>query len=235
MSIELTWLSSFLDLPAATEVVQRKFWAEVTGYEVSEPRGDAGEFTTLLPVDGEEYLRVQRTGDLRPKIHLDLHVSDPRAAAEVAKALGATEVADLGYVVLASPGGLLFCLVTHAAVQVPSPARWPEGHVSRVYQATVDIPSERYDSESRFWASLLDAELETIERRREYRLLRSRSAVALRLLLQRLDESHGQVRAHLDVGTDDRVAETSRHWQLGANVVGVHDFWTVLSDPGGLV
>ena len=58
--------------------------------------------------------------------------------------------------------------------------------------------------------------------------------LALGLLLQRLDEPDGTVRAHLDVGTPDRGAEVERHVALGARVLATEEFWTVLADPAGL-
>ena len=54
------------------------------------------------------------------------------------------------------------------------------------------------------------------------------------MLLQRLDEPEGLVRAHLDLGTTDRSAEVARHEGLGARVRSVEEFRTVLSDPSGL-
>lgn len=42
------------------------------------------------------------------------------------------------------------------------------------------------------------------------------------------------MRAHLDLGTDDRPAELERHRALGAEVVAEQAFWSVLRDPAGL-
>jgi hypothetical protein len=56
-----------------------------------------------------------------------------------------------------------------------------------------------------------------------------------RILLQRLGETDGPVRAHPDLATADRSADTDRHVALGARVVGVHGYWTVLTAPGGQV
>ena len=55
----------------------------------------------------------------------------------------------------------------------------------------------------------------------------------IRLLLQRLGETRGRVRAHLDIATTDRVAETERHRALGAGVQRERELWTVLTDPSG--
>ena len=57
----------------------------------------------------------------------------------------------------------------------------------------------------------------------------------LQLLFQRLEEPDGLVRAHLDLGTDDRDAEVARLLDLGAEDVGAgHGGWHVLRDPAGL-
>jgi hypothetical protein len=42
-------------------------------------------------------------------------------------------------------------------------------------------------------------------------------------------------RAHPDMATADREADTATHVGLGAELVGVHAFWTVLAAPGGQV
>jgi hypothetical protein len=49
------------------------FWREVTGSALSPFRGVAAEFATLLPPDGDAYLRVQRVKDDPGGHHLDLH------------------------------------------------------------------------------------------------------------------------------------------------------------------
>ncbi|MCP3935997.1 MAG: hypothetical protein GY708_11575 [Actinomycetia bacterium] len=44
----------------------------------STPRGDRQQFATLLPDEGDAYLRVQHTSE-GPRIHVDLHVDDIEA------------------------------------------------------------------------------------------------------------------------------------------------------------
>ena len=57
----------------------------------------------------------------------------------------------------------------------------------------------------------------------------------LQLLFQRVDEPDGEVRAHLDLGTDGQPAEVRRLLDLGAADVGRgHGGWHVLRDPAGL-
>ena len=112
----ITWLSAFLDFGTRSDFAAGvAFWAAVTGYERSPLRGPNNEFATLVPPTGDDYLRVQCLTEGPGRIHLDLHVADPVAAAARAGGIGATivdEAAD-GYVVLRSPGGFVFCFVPH--------------------------------------------------------------------------------------------------------------------------
>ena len=228
------WASGFLDLEPASYDVGLAFWRDVTGWSVSAPRGRAGEFVTLVPSDGDRHLLVQRLASGRSRIHVDLHVEDPRAAADRAVELGAREVADLGYVVMASPGGFPFCLVTHAASDAAPATTWPAGHSSLVDQVCIDIPGELYDGEEEFWRGLTGSGVEPSPRLAEFRWLTPVEGRGVRLLLQRLDEPLGEVRAHLDLSTTDRTAEVERHEALGATRVADFEFWTLLTDPAGL-
>jgi hypothetical protein len=233
-----SWISAFLDLPASGFDAGTAFWSGVTGYSVSAARGESGEFVTLVPPDGDDYLRAQRLAVGPGRIHLDLHVDDPSFASADAVSLGAVEVARPdgpdGYVVLRSPGGFVFCFVSRPASRVPVPASWPGVRRSRVYQVCLDLPADRYDSELAFWTALLASPPEPSVRRPEFSWLRQPGPdQSLAVLVQRLDSSGGPVRAHLDVGSPDRAAETGRHVALGAEVLVVEEFWTVLRDPTG--
>ena len=233
------WISALLDLPPADFEAGVAYWSAVTGYAASPPAGDHGEYVTLVPSDGDEYLRVQRLGDGPAGVHLDLHVEDLEAATDQAAGAGAVVVDRParygGYVVLRSPGGLHFCLVTDPGARVPDAAAWPGVRRSRVYQVCIDIPGERYDDERAFWAGLLGGAPEPSVRRPEFAWLSTPAGPgrALSVLVQRLDRPDGPMGVHLDLGTHDRPAETARHLALGATLVGVEEFWTVLRDPSG--
>lgn len=229
------WVSVFLDLPAATFDTAAAFWAAVTGFPLSARRGDDLEFATLVPGEGDAYLRVQRVRDANPRLHLDVHVTDVGAAAAHAVELGAEPVADagLGYRVLCSPGGLVFCLVRHTSRTRPAPTAWPDGHRSVVDQVALDLTLEVHAVESAFWAALLDQPVQQLGRD-EFSTIDLRPELPLRFLLQRLDERTGPARAHLDLSADDVAAEVARHLALGAVRVRDHDDWTVLRDPAGL-
>ena len=229
------WLTAFLDLARADFDRGVAFWQAVTGYALSESRGDDGEFATLLPPGGDPFLKVQRLREGPGRIHLDLHVPDPPAAAADAAALGAAVSSrpEAGYVVMTSPAGLTFCLVRHRATVPPSPTTWPTGHGSLVDQVCLDIPADGYDEECAFWQRVTGWELVDVAEHDEFRRLLRPSGQPLRLLLQRLGEADGGARAHLDLATTDRPAEAARHTALGARVVDTRPGWTVLADPTG--
>jgi len=232
---DLFWVTAFLDLAADDFDTGVAFWSDATGYAVSPPRGEHDEFATLLPPEGDGYLRMQRLVEGPSRIHLDLHVEDPSAAADRAEGLGAQVVVrhDLGYVVLTSPGGMTFCFVTHQASRRPAPAAWPGGHRSLLDQVCLDIPSGRYDDECGFWSALCGWELRASAVAAEFAHLVRPPGIPIRLLLQRLGEEAGVVRAHPDLACTDRSAETDRHLALGAQLVATHRHWTVLRSPVG--
>lgn len=228
------WVSAFLDFASGDFDRGTVFWSDVTGSAVSERRGETGQFATLEPADGDDYLRVQRRGEGPTRIHLDLHVEQPSVAADVAAGLGAEVVLrhPAGYAVLRSPGGLVFCFVSHPAARRPSSQTWPDGHRSQVDQLCLDVPPAAYDVEVAFWRALTGWDVTEVDEP-EFERLQPPVDQPLRWLVQRLDVDSGPVRAHLDLATDDRDAEVARHLELGARLVSTHEWWTVLSDPVG--
>jgi len=229
-----TWISAFLDFAPRDFERGVVFWAEVTGYDVSSPRGDDEEFATLVPRVGDDYLRVQQLRTGRSRLHLDLHVDDPRASADRAVTLGAVEVAapaEHGYVVVTSPAGLTLCFVSHGGGRRPPAADWGAGSRSCVDQVCLDIAPSVYDAECAFWEQVTGWTSEPA-RLPQFRRLHGPDSFALRFLLQRTDDE-GPVGAHLDLAASDREAETARHERLGATVERTEEFWTVLRDPAG--
>src|SRR4051794_5212653 len=162
-----------------------------------------GEFVTLAPPDGDDYLRVQRLGGGPGRPHLDLHVPDPTVAAEAAIELGAHVIMrhEAGYVVVRSPGGFEFCFVRHEASRRPAPATWPDGNRSSVDQVCLDIPPARYEAEVEFWRVLTGWEHRGSVGR-EFGRLFPPDSMPLQWLLQRLDAGAGPVTAHLDLAAD---------------------------------
>lgn len=229
------WVSAFLDLAADDLERGLAFWSAVTSYDVSPRRGATDEFATLVPPDGDDFLRVQRRDEGPSRIHLDLHVTEPGAATERAEALGAHVVhrSEHGYVVLTSPAGLTFCFVSHPSRTRPRPAAWPDGGTSLVGQICLDVAAPDHDREWAFWRDVTGWELRATAFEELHALVRPEGQ-PLRFLLQRTDDAPGTPpRLHLDIATSDRAAETERHVGLGARVRSTHDRWTVLADPGG--
>lgn len=228
------WLTAFFDFAPQAFEESVDFWSHVTGHSRSEGRGQHHEFASLVPPDGDQFLRVQRLGEGESRIHLDLHVAAPRVAADRALTLGATEIADHGYVAMRSPAGVAFCFVDHPAATVPPSMRWPGGHRSRPHHVCIDVPAPHWDEESSYWGELIGAELDPISDHQEFAWLQPHPRPWSALLLQRLDTETGPAGAHLDIGSDDRVAEVARHLSHGATLASVGRWWTVLIDPAGL-
>ena len=221
------WIQVFLDVPAADLEPAVAFWSAVTGGTPSERRGEDGQFLTLLPAAGSAYVKVQAV-DGPAGVHLDLDSTDRDAAVARAAGLGATHAWTYHDVeVVRSPGGFTFC---HTLVD-GDPSLVRDGSTI-LDQVCLDIPAAHWHAEVAFWAALTGREPQVGALPQFVRLVEDGR---LRLLLQRLDEPDGPVRAHPDLATADRAADTERHVALGAVVRGVHDFWTVLTAPGGQV
>ncbi len=233
MPADIYWTSAFLDFAPASFEAGVAFWAEVTGYPVSAPRGENGQFATLLPPAGDDFLRVQRLLDGPSRRHLDLHVPDVLAAADAAVVLGATIVAQPpdDYVVLTSPGGFTFCFVSHPSSVRPRPARWRQ-HASLVDQLCLDVRAADADAETEFWTALTGWPV-TPSSAPHFRPLLRPDGMPLRLMIQIVGDDRFPATAHLDLACDDRPAETERHQVLGAAVRRVAEHHTVLTDPVG--
>ena len=240
----IRWLTMFLDFPAGTFQPGVAFWREVTGYELSKPRGADGEFATLLPEDGDAYLRVQRVADGDGGCHLDLHVDTDteslQAVTDRAVRLGATprhHDGDGGLVICDSPGGFTFCLVRwDGEATVPGPLG-TAGEATRADTLCLDIPPDGFERECEFWSALTGWDARPARVPGFSYLVRPDGPPAelpIRLLLQQLKtaESGQRARAHVDFGCTDAEA-VSRHAGLGARVTGRFPFWTVLADPAG--
>jgi Glyoxalase-like domain len=234
MSGEVLWVTAFLDTAHEHAEQSESFWSRVTGYHLSPRRGARDEFASLLPADGDPHLKVQSVMQSSPGgLHVDLHTDDIRALAARAKGLGAsTSYLDAGYAVCGSPGGMTFCVVDDRASRAATPAIWPGGR-SMVDQVCLDIPPSRWDEECRFWADLTEWELVDKDPEDEFRRLRRPEVLAIQFLLQRLDDEQSMVVGHLDLGSDDYLAETERHLALGATEVRRTPHWVTLRDPSG--
>jgi len=234
MSDRVRWVTAFLDTALEDAKRTEAFWCRVTGYHLSAPRGEHGEFASLLPPDGDPHLKVQTVAESPPGgLHVDLHTDDVPALAARARALGSsTSSLDAGYVVCGSPGGMTFCVVDHPGSRAASPTTWPGGR-SMVDQVCLDIPPSRWEAECRFWSDLTGWELVDQNPADEFRRLRRPERLAIQFLLQRLDDEQPGVVGHLDLGSDDYLAEAGRHLELGATEVRRTPHWVTLRDPSG--
>ncbi|MER6060551.1 VOC family protein [Streptomyces sp. NPDC001792] len=225
----IRWTYAFVDRPAARLPEARAFWTAVTGTHASEPRGERGEFMTLLPEEAagaDACVKLQGVTEGDGGAHLDLCAEDVREVTGAALELGAELVADHGdWAVLRSPAGQLFCAVPWHGETV----RPPVVAGSRLDQVCLDIPPSAYAAESDFWAGLTGWE-RLKGSRPEFEVLKPPAGLPVRILLQRLDAER-PASAHLDLACADLAAVRARHEQLGAVVVGGGPHWTVLRDP----
>ncbi|GAB3221548.1 hypothetical protein GCM10027447_07270 [Glycomyces halotolerans] len=230
-------MTVFWDLPGAGFEAGAEFWLDITRSILSPRRGPDGEFATLVPPDGDPYMRVQRIGSGDGGVHLDLHTEDVEAETDRALSLGATILnRDEGLSVMRSPGGFVFCVVDyHGETARPVPARSPAGQLSIVDQLCIDIPPRHYESEIEFWPALTGHEQVATGRPEFQRLLRPPGR-PIGFLLQRLDSAGPDepTRAHIDLACSDVEAETRRHVRLGATALERFEGWQVLRDPAGL-
>lgn len=228
----IRWVYAFVDRPADQFEAAASFWSAVLKWTVSPRRGEHGEFATLEPAEGDAYVKLQGVGGAGG-MHLDLAVPDVRALAARAADLGATVMADHGgYVVLASPGGQLFCSVPwHGEARRPEPTRSILGATSRLDQAVIDVVPSKVEAEVAFWAALTGwpAHPGKLE---EFTVVQQPDELPVRLLIQRIGEDRPAT-GHLDLACSDRTLVRAWHEKHGAMVVAEFPLWTVMRDPAG--
>lgn len=229
----MRWLTVFIDRPEATVGVATDFWQRVTGTTRSPTRGDGGQFVTLLPVEGDPHIRVQRVDRGLGGTHLDLHTDETSRLVDEAIDLGATLMGDEPVHVLRSPGGYTWCVVGWHGEATPSaPSAGPSGAPSRLDQICLDISADHFDAEVRFWTGLLGWPATPSRVRPEFTGLTRPEGMPVRLLFQRLNRSDGPTSGHLDLAAGERVDDVvADHVAAGAEVETRERLWTVLRDP----
>ena len=230
----MAWLHAVIDVPLDQHRATANFWGRVFGWPAGAPWQDHPELCSFEPPAGSSYLHLQQI-DGPARVHLDLETDDPDDMARRAVDLGADLLRGHDdWQALRSPGGLPFCVLEARQHHPPGPVIWPDGHRSRMVQVCVDSPPEVHDAEVDFWRGLL-GERWAGSRAREFAgKWHDDAGSPLQLLFQRLDQSGGPVRAHLDHGADDVPAEVRRLLDLGADDVGAGRGWHVLRGPAGL-
>lgn len=228
------WVSAFIDVPAESFDASVAFWAEATRTTPSARRGERDQFLTLEPADGTAALRMQvHQGAAR--MHMDLHVDGLGAYRDRAVAHGATVLEEPGHVIMASPGGLVFCLVDGTGDEhLGSLLDEPVPH--RVDQLCIDIPAGAFESEIAFWDALTGWGTGRTQLA-QFRSLDQPPHIPYRFLFQQLGDDDGRaaVHVHLDIscgGQNHPVRD--RHADLGAEVGESQTHWTVMRDPAGL-
>jgi len=233
------WLTGFVDRPAAGFEPTVRFWAAATGSTLSVFRGWDRQFATLVPPEGDAFLRVQRVEAGPGGSHLDIHVDNLGKAVRAAEELGAGQRhAEDDLVVMTSPGGLAFCVVSHDGPRVRPPAvsLADPATATLVDQISIDAPPDLHDAEVGFWSGLFRWPLRPGSRP-EFSSLERPDGMPIRVLFQRLDEAEAEqsVTAHLDFACADVATATEHHVALGASLVQRHERWTTLSDPSGIM
>ena len=93
-------------------------------------------------------------------------------------------------------------------------------------QVCMDLPAAVADQEIAFWARLTGWEWSATSPP-EFGFLRRPDGMPVRILTQRLVESKGSVRGHVDFACASRTVSLARHLAAGATVESDHAFWTV--------
>ena len=236
-----TWLTATIDLPDESFGNGKAFWGAATGYRPQLPSDNDPNYATLQPQAGTPHLWLQRLVDGEPGVHLDFHLGagasgsvDLHAAIQSAEGLGAELVRQTSYAVMASPGGVPFCLIPDAGSErtppvAARPSSWDGGR-SLVDQVCLDIASEAWDAEVAFWPAFTGWAITADE---HWGRLWTPASWPVRVLVQR--RGVGGTSSHLDVSCDDRMAEVARWQALGARVIGEGPRWTIMETPGELV
>ncbi|MFH8799964.1 VOC family protein [Streptomyces sp. NPDC017936] len=230
MTHRIRWTHAFIDRPADRFERACAFWTAVTDTRLSAPRGDKGEFVTLLPQGADACVKAQGVAEGAGGAHLDFGVEDVPGFVRAALELGARTVAPhADWTVLRSPAGQLFCAVPWNGESV----RPPVVAGSRLDQVCLDVPPSAYGAEVAFWSGLLPEWTSRPGALPEFHSVAPPPGLPIRVLLQRLDEER-PLSAHLDLACGPDVdAVRARHERLGATLVAAHPHWTVLRDPAG--
>jgi hypothetical protein len=106
-------------------------------------------------------------------------------------------------------------------------------------QVCIDSPALAHDREVAFWRAATGWRwVASPEESEEFAgKLYPNPGSPIQLLLQRLqrDDPGARVRAHLDLGCEDREAEAARLATLGASRLWDGSGWITLRDPSGLL
>ena len=229
----MSWVHAVVDVPEPWHAAAADFWSRVLDWPAGDPWPRHPALRSFVPPEGTSYLHLQCI-DGPPRVHLDAEAEDPDAMVGRAIDRGADLVAEHStWRTLASPGGLPFCVLQAREHRAPEPVTFADGHRARMVQVCVDSPGRVHDAEVAFWRELLGGRWVGSPAPEFAGKWHDDDGSPIQLLFQRLDESDGPVRAHLDLGTDDLEAEVRRLIELGAVDVGPGRGWHVFRDVTG--
>jgi hypothetical protein len=227
----VSWIHAVIDVPPDRHTATADFWGRVLGWPPGSSWEGHAELSSFAPPRGTAYLHLQRI-EGPPRIHLDVESNTPEDTVGQAVVLGAELVAErASWRTLRSPGGLPFCVISAKRHRPPGPVTFPDGHRARMVQVCIDSPSSVHAAEVAFWRAFLSGRWAPSDAPEFAGKWHDDDGSPIQLLFQQLEETDGAVRAHLDVGTDDVVAEVRRLVDLGATDVGPgRGGWHVLRD-----
>ncbi|HEY2296281.1 MAG TPA: VOC family protein [Jatrophihabitans sp.] len=229
----MPWVHAVIDVPAEQHAGTALFWGRALGWPAGDACSGHPELRSFEPPSGTAYVHLQQI-DGAPRVHLDIESDAPGATVRKAVELGAELVGkQKRWHSLRSPGGLPFCVIRTVEHQPVEPIALPDGHRVRMVQICIDSPRSVHAAEVTFWRTLLPGRWADSASPEFAGKWHDDAGSPLQLLFQRLDETDGAVRAHLDHGTDDLAAEVRRLCDLGAIDVGPGHGWHVLRDVAG--
>lgn len=237
----IRWATVFLDVPEDLLDASVAFWSALTATTPDEWRGSSAHVCLLTPRRGDPVVGFRRLPRGAPHgVHLDLHVDGEvealGSAAWRAVAGGATlHHQESHRMTLTSPGGFPFCLVPWGGeTSVPDPVRFPSAGAAALDQVSLDIPAPLLARERAFWEHITGWPQRQGSRPEFSAFLRP-DGIAVRLLLQRRDESGPEdvVTGHLDLATEDRAALSVLNVGGGSSVVRTCPNWISMTDPTG--
>ncbi len=100
-------------------------------------------------------------------------------------------------------------------------------HKSRLGTVIVDCQTDDLGREAEFWAAALGGRVEQPDATQRYIDVRGDPADP-HIILQKVEHPS---RIHIDIETDEIVAEVKRLEALGASVVEIMERWTVMEAP----
>lgn len=231
----MTWVHAVIDVPADKHARTAEFWGQALGWAAGPPWPTHPELRSFEPASGAPYVHLQQI-DGPPRIHIDLESTTPETTVARSVELGAAIIGEQDHwQTLRSPGGLPFCVLGASDHETPSPVTFDDGHRARLVQVCIDAPRSAHAAEVAFWRALLASRWVDSRAPEFAGKWHDDAGSPLQLLFQRLEETDGPVRAHLDHGTDDVPAEVRRLVALGAEDVGPGRGWHVLRDVAGLL